>query len=127
MHFFTSHFFTKLKTQGVDAVSTWTAKKNIRIFDKTLIFIPINQSLHWSLCVVVNPAHIQQKKADDEKMPCILFMDSLKAHQKARIAKYIRKWLNHEWATLYDDDEWKGPFLTGNMKVYAPRSKCRSF
>ena len=31
----------------------WT--KRINIFEKDLVFIPINEDLHWSLAVIVNP------------------------------------------------------------------------
>lgn len=47
-----------IKDDGPEAVASWTAKKNINIFDKKLIFIPVNADLHWSLCVVVNPGLI---------------------------------------------------------------------
>ena len=58
VHVFTSHFMTTLWKEGPKAVSSWTAKKNIDIFEKKLIFIPVNRDLHWSLCVVVNPGFI---------------------------------------------------------------------
>jgi Ulp1 family protease len=58
VHFFTSHFYTTLQDEGVDAVSSWTTNKGIDIFSKRIIFLPINQSLHWSLCAVVNPGLI---------------------------------------------------------------------
>ena len=58
VHFFTSHFMTTLKDKGIKAVSSWTANKNINVFKKRLIFIPVNENLHWSLCVVVNPGLI---------------------------------------------------------------------
>ncbi|KAL3903413.1 MAG: hypothetical protein SGILL_010456, partial [Bacillariaceae sp.] len=59
VHFFTSHFFTTLSKNGPAAVTSWTSKKNIDIFKKKLIFIPINKTMHWSLCVVVNPGEIE--------------------------------------------------------------------
>ena len=49
---------TTLKDEGAKAVESWTANKNINVFEKKLIFVPINANLHWSLCVVVNPGHI---------------------------------------------------------------------
>ena len=58
VHFFTSHFMTTLKDEGTKAVESWTANKNINVFEKKLIFVPINANLHWSLCVVVNPGYI---------------------------------------------------------------------
>ena len=63
VHFFTSHFMTTLKRKGVDAVSSWTANKNINVFKKRLIFVPVNADLHWSLCVVVNPGLIASNHA----------------------------------------------------------------
>ena len=47
-----------LASDGAEAVSSWTAKKRIDIFEKKLIFVPVNSDLHWSLCVVVNPGFI---------------------------------------------------------------------
>ena len=32
--------------------------KNINVFEKKLVFIPVNADLHFSLCVVVNPGLI---------------------------------------------------------------------
>ena len=55
VHFFTSHFMTTMKEKGPEAVASWTEKKNIDLFQKKLVFIPVNADLHWSLCVVVNP------------------------------------------------------------------------
>jgi len=114
VHFFTSHFYTTLQDEGVDAVSSWTTKKGINIFSKRIIFLPINQSLHWSLCAVVNPGLIENydkihahnhslynENVDSElEVPCIIFLDSLKAHQKNVVACNVRRWLNHEWKKI---------------------------
>jgi sentrin-specific protease 7 len=58
VHFFTSHFMTTMKEKGPEAVASWTEKKNIDLFQKKLVFIPVNADLHWSLCVVVNPGKV---------------------------------------------------------------------
>ena len=55
-----------LASDGAKAVSSWTAKKKIDIFEKKLIFVPVNSDLHWSLCVVVNPGSISNNY-DEEK------------------------------------------------------------
>lgn len=55
-----------LASDGAKAVSSWTAKKRIDIFEKKLIFVPVNSDLHWSLCVVVNPGFIANN-SDNEK------------------------------------------------------------
>lgn len=62
VHFFSSHFYTSLVEEGHSGVESWTRKKNIDVFTKKLIFIPINKSLHWSICVVVNPSAIMEHK-----------------------------------------------------------------
>lgn len=54
-----------LKKDGPQAVSSWTAKKHINVFNKRLIFVPVNADLHWSLCVIVNPGLIANNYDDD--------------------------------------------------------------
>ena len=44
--------------QDSEYIMIWTVNKKINVFEKKLIFIPINANLHWSLCVVVNPGLI---------------------------------------------------------------------
>jgi Ulp1 family protease len=109
LHIFSSHFFTTLSDDGADAVRSWTAKKNIDIFQKKLIFIPINQSLHWSLCVVVNPAAIVNASSDegssDDPLACMIFLDSLKAHRKGWVRAQVMKWLNAEWRRLEKEED----------------------
>mmetsp|Transcript_3548 Transcript_3548/g.9364 ORF Transcript_3548/g.9364 Transcript_3548/m.9364 type:complete len:1591 (-) Transcript_3548:489-5261(-) len=139
VYFFTSHFFTTLLEEGPEAVSSWTSKKGIDIFEKDFVFLPINESLHWSLCVIVNPGFImnalQEGQEDDNsdsgisedaRCPCILFLDSLKAHRKARVAAWVRKWLNFEAKRLqkFNEANTDTPFNTTSMRVYDPRSKC---
>jgi hypothetical protein len=100
----TSHFYTKLATKGIDEVANWSKRTNI--FNKTLIFIPINEGEHWSLCVVVNPGCILEHNAtvesamsfhDEQKCPFMVLFDSLKYHDADEIGKNIKGWLNWEW------------------------------
>jgi len=65
VHFFSSHFMTTLKEKGPEAIASWTEKKNINVFEKKLVFIPVNADLHWSLCVVVNPGLIANNLDSD--------------------------------------------------------------
>lgn len=111
IHCFSSHFFTTLVDEGVDSVTKWTAKKGINVFEKKFVFIPINETLHWSLCVVVNPGHINDR-ADEDPMACLLFLDSLKAHKKKKVARKVREWLNSEWKRIKSEEKvvGKGPF-----------------
>jgi hypothetical protein len=106
---FPSHFFTTLSDEGTYAVRSWTARKHIDIFQKKLIFIPICQSLHWSLCVVVNPGAIlnasNNEASPDDPLPCMIFLDSLKAHEKSRVQTHVMKWLNAEWIRLKKEED----------------------
>lgn len=129
IHCFSSHFFTTLLDEGVDNVTKWTAKKGINIFEKKFVFIPVNQMLHWSLCVVVNPGHISNK-AEEGPKACLLFLDSLKAHRKKKISKLVRKWLNSEWRRIHSTEEaaaGSGPFASEEyFRLLDPKSKWSS-
>jgi Ulp1 family protease len=139
VHFFSSHFYSALVKDKPSGVKRWTEKKGIDIFEKKFIFIPINKTLHWSQCVVINPgAIIEHNKGvvvnfaeeesfdQDAPFPCILFLDSLKAHQKAQVAKNVKAWLNAEWKRLgKSDDPALAPFTSHrtSMTVFTPKSK----
>ena len=141
VHFFTSHFFAMLDDEGPLAVSSWIAKKNIDIFQKRFIFIPINEGRMWSLCVVVNPGSIENEfkdeedQSDDQDFPFILFLDSFKplreAHQKvkASVAKKVRRWLNYEAKRLGKFKETfeheANLFNWKTMEVFEPKGKQR--
>jgi hypothetical protein len=150
IHFFTTHFFTKLETDGPEALANWTGKKGIDIFKKKMIFVPVNKQLHWSFCAVINPGSIRDHKhnieikkeitpEDMEKpFPFLFFFDSLKAHRKAHVAKLLRKWLNSEWTRLqkaspslatddYEsslvDQDAEAPFTTKTIQAFDPKGK----
>lgn len=121
VHFFTSHFYSTLAAEGAEGVRSWTAKKNINIFEKRFIFIPINKTLHWSLCIVVNPGAIVQEVDDeDPPLPCILFFDSLKMHGKRKIQSNVVKWLKAEWKRTKEGNA-DQLFTNGNFKLYDPQ------
>jgi sentrin-specific protease 7 len=129
IHFFTSHFYTTLLNEGEDAVMSWTSKKNINVFQKKFIFIPINKDLHWSLCVIVNPGHIMHAFEDDEEkkselpLPGLIFLDSLSLHRKPTIRSKLQKWLNAEWTRLHGEPEQPSPFNKKTFRLFSPRGK----
>ena len=150
VHIFTSHFYTTLLEEGPAAVESWTAKKGIDIFSKRFIFIPVNRSAHWSLCVVTNPGSIEHRirsnNADDidddddgldKPYPCFLFFDSLKMHRKTTITKKLREWLNAEWERLekpalrgstrpFTEDTMECPNLKGMFLCFFPSFRLRN-
>jgi len=130
VHFFTSHFMSTLKDDGPEAVSSWTAKKNINIFSKKIIFVPVNADLHWSLCAVINPGLVcanadvdSGEQWESHDAACILFFDSLKMHQKERVAFNIRKWLNYEWNRVAKNKKknMKRIFDKWTMRLFTPK------
>ncbi|KAH8054406.1 hypothetical protein JL721_10530 [Aureococcus anophagefferens] len=125
VHVFSTFFFTKMleaeafpgsfdAKKAYAKVKRWT--KNVDVFDQDLLFVPVNEHLHWSLAVVVNPGKKPSRRtprraaeeggvieidsdsdgdgddADatpDSSEPYILAMDSLRSHDKGRIAEYL--------------------------------------
>ncbi|GFH58426.1 hypothetical protein CTEN210_14902 [Chaetoceros tenuissimus] len=121
VHVFTTQFYTKLEEEGVESVKSWTAKKNIDIFEKKYVFVPVNKDIHWSLLVIVNPGNIfsdddEEARNQNLEHPYILFMDSLRAHKKARLQKTLHKWLNAEAARLGKFDR-KDPYENSTCPV----------
>ena len=147
-HYFSTHFYSMLCKQGPEGVQRWTAKKGIDIFQKRLIFVPVNKSLHWSLTVIVNPGAIRShhemmdrgmgqagKDPFDERgelekpCPMLLFFDSLECHSKATVSRRLREWLNAEWnrRSEGEQDDLKDPFDTKSMKIFNPKCKYGAF
>lgn len=141
-HYFSTHFFSKLLMEGPGGVQKWTERKGIDIFEKRLIFVPVNKSLHWSLAVIVNPGYIiphcdRVDRAPDGKLedihieqfhdkprPVILFFDSLKCHPKATVAGQLRRWLNAEWKRKKGESNRDSPLFTKTtMEVISPGGK----
>lgn len=68
MYFFNTYFFEALtktptgkKGFNYDAVSRWT--KNINLFSRDFVVVPVNENLHWYLAIICNlPAFV----ADDD-------------------------------------------------------------
>jgi hypothetical protein len=139
LHYFSTHFYSALCEKGAEGVQRWTARKGINIFEKTFIFVPVNKALHWSLAVVVNPGAILRHKKwlddcelvdtdededySDQLYPCILFFDSLKAHNTNAVANNLRKWLNAEWkrTKAVGSNPVENPFTKKTMPDSSPR------
>ncbi|XP_061749229.1 sentrin-specific protease 3-like [Nerophis ophidion] len=114
VHFFNSFFYDKLRTKGYDGVKRWT--KNVDIFQKDLLLIPIHLEVHWSLVSVDIP-----RKA-------ITYFDSQRTLNR-RCPKHIFKYLQAE-AVKKDQQEflmgWKG-FFKMNVGRQNNDSDCGAF
>jgi sentrin-specific protease 7 len=70
-YFFNSFFFSKLADDDMmhgkaafARVKKWTRK--VKLFDKDYLFIPVNQSLHWSLIIICHPGNIGGLSSEDQ-------------------------------------------------------------
>ncbi|KAG7495808.1 sentrin-specific protease 3-like [Solea senegalensis] len=114
VHFFNSFFYDKLRTKGYEGVKRWT--KNVDIFQKDLLFIPIHLEVHWSLVSVDIPRR------------AITYFDSQRTLNR-RCPKHIFKYLQAE-AIKKDQQDfltgWKG-FFKMNVGRQNNDSDCGAF
>ncbi|KAJ3405519.1 hypothetical protein HDV05_006534, partial [Chytridiales sp. JEL 0842] len=107
-------------------VRRWT--KGVDIFAKELIFVPINEHMHWYLAVIVNPAAFLKKKESDtiedltddtspsSDTQCeILIFDSLTGKHPS-VSKTLSSYLRHEAM-----DKGKGGALEKDLPCRYPR------
>ncbi|XP_076145219.1 sentrin-specific protease 3b [Alosa pseudoharengus] len=114
VHFFNSFFYDKLRTKGYDGVKRWT--KNVDIFQKDLLLIPIHLEVHWSLVSV------------DIKRKAVTYFDSQRTLNN-RCPKHIAKYLLAEAFMKQRRDfmtGWKGYFKM-NVARQNNDSDCGAF
>ncbi|XP_015196342.2 sentrin-specific protease 3 [Lepisosteus oculatus] len=114
VHFFNSFFYDKLRTKGYEGVKRWT--KNVDIFKKQLLLIPIHLEVHWSLVCV------------DVPQRSITYFDSQRTLNR-RCPKHIAKYLQAE-AVKKDQTDfltgWRG-FFKMNVARQNNDSDCGAF
>ncbi|XP_053201771.1 sentrin-specific protease 6-like [Panonychus citri] len=84
-------------------VKNWT--KNVNIFHKDFIIMPINKSGHWFLVIICYPRKVPSMNEilpneieKSPKRPCILFMDSAQiVNSELAFSEPIRHFLTKEW------------------------------
>ncbi|XP_070810763.1 sentrin-specific protease 3 [Pituophis catenifer annectens] len=114
VHFFNSFFYDKLRTKGYEGVKRWT--KNVDIFNKEILLIPIHLEVHWSLICV----EVKQKK--------IIYLDSQRTLNR-RCPKHICRYLQAEADKKNRPDfreGWRGVFQM-NIARQNNDSDCGAF
>ncbi|KAM9312984.1 sentrin-specific protease 3 [Gastrophryne carolinensis] len=114
VHFFNSFFYDKLRTKGYDGVKRWT--KNVDIFSKQLLLIPIHLEVHWSLVCV------------DVSRRTVTYFDSQRTLNR-RCPKHIARYLQAEAVKKERPefiDGWKGYFKM-NVARQNNDSDCGAF
>ena len=113
VHMFSTMFYKRLTSshktkskeeQGLTAaqkkhsrVKTWT--KNVNIFDKQFVIIPICEHSHWYLVIIINPGQIvfdAESRQNGDGEPLFLVLDSL-GGGKSSAVENIRQYLEQEW------------------------------
>ncbi|KAJ4873529.1 Cysteine proteinases superfamily protein [Raphanus sativus] len=107
-HFFNCFFFRKLANldkgspssfggrEAYQRVQKWT--KNVELFEKDYIFIPINFSFHWSLIIICHPSELVPSSVENpSRVPCILHLDSIKGSHKGGLVNIFPSYLREEW------------------------------
>ncbi|XP_026854230.2 sentrin-specific protease 3a [Electrophorus electricus] len=114
VYFFNSFFYDKLRTKGYEGVKRWT--KNVDIFQKKYLLIPIHLEVHWSLVCVNIPERT------------ITYFDSQRTLNR-RCPKHIAKYLLAEAIKREQKDfyiGWKGLFKM-NVARQNNDSDCGAF
>ncbi|XP_073148741.1 probable ubiquitin-like-specific protease 2A [Henckelia pumila] len=117
-HAFNAFFFRKLADLDQDPsrardgkkafqrVQKWT--RNVNLFEKDYVLIPVNFSFHWSLIVICHPGKVANFKAKDmdnsSEMTCILHMDSLRGIHIG-FENLIQSYLLEEWKERHKELE----------------------
>jgi Ulp1 family protease len=109
VHLFNTFFFKKWSgcTQKVNegdlqydlsrynVVRKWA--KNVDIFTKDFLVIPVNHKLHWSLAIVCFPGAVLETTQDCKRRCCILGFDSLRLFRDAHFDQ-IKRYMNMAWS-----------------------------
>lgn len=93
-----SIFYTTLTSHGSKRVEIWNCNKDL--FQKEIIFIPINLDYHWLICVIINPNNNYNKFQPRPIKPQIMVLDSADVYNKTIIANNICNWIKDEWRYL---------------------------
>ncbi|RLN23733.1 ubiquitin-like-specific protease 1D [Panicum miliaceum] len=111
LYMFNTYFYSKLEealsTPG-DRDSQFSKLRrwwrNVDIFKKAYIILPINEKMHWSLIIVCMPT----KEGDSG--PVMLHLDSLGLHSSQKLFDTVARYLEAEWRHLQKDSSYDIPF-----------------
>ena len=103
-------------------VERWT--RNVDIFAKRFLLVPVLDQHHWSLAIVCHPGELAKRAIARERReregldgidevdegedcpvrPCIIHMDSNRQHSAKKIEKFLRCFLELEWRKRHADE-----------------------
>lgn len=139
--FFSSFFFGRMtQTDPIDynGVKGWT--KNMDLFEQQYVFVPICDSFHWSLIIVLNLNNLEKvlKRGDPNaeiharSVPRIVYLDSLEPERGTVFGAKMCSYVIEEW--FERKEETKSPErkkqvrdqITQQLKTRKPRIPFQS-
>eukprot|EP00092_Neocalanus_flemingeri_P033060 GFUD01035954.1.p1 GENE.GFUD01035954.1~~GFUD01035954.1.p1 ORF type:complete len:1471 (+),score=415.21 GFUD01035954.1:79-4491(+) len=106
-------------------VKGWT--KNVNLFEKNMVIIPICEHSHWYLVIAIRPGLITIPLGSDDRQtkgePFMIVLDSMGGNKSAAVTN-IRHYLAAEWKAKMcgeegDEDEYE--FSSKEMKTVRPK------
>jgi hypothetical protein len=105
-------------------VKGWT--KNVNLFEKNMVIIPICEHSHWYLVIAIRPGLITIPVGSEERVrkgePFIIVLDSMGGNKTAAVSN-IRHYLAAEWKAKMcgeEGDEEEFEFSSKEMKTVRP-------
>lgn len=105
IHIFSSFFYNKLSASVMKSdvksrlkLGRWT--RNLNIFEKQIVIVPINEHLHWSLAIITIPGF------EDMHLPMIIMDDDDAADViQIEIEEEMESEENDDWIAKWSTDE----------------------
>ncbi len=61
------HTILHQNVDGIKIVTAWTTKRDLDVFTKKMLFLPIHQDFHWSLCIICNAGNVSSSGCVEEE------------------------------------------------------------
>jgi len=102
-------------------VKGWT--KNVNLFEKNMVIIPICEHSHWYLVIAIRPGLITIPVGSEDRIkkgePFMIVLDSMGGNKTAAVSN-IRHYLAAEWKAKMCGDEEEFEFSSKEMRTVRP-------
>ena len=112
----------KINLKRASAYLHGSKGKQINIFNKILMLIPINPGeYHWGLYATVNLSYVLGLSEDKGPMPLSLYLDAMGNSMQEVSREKLRRFLNYEWKLMKNKDQ--EPFTTVSLPKLEPEGQ----
>jgi len=98
-HAFNSFFYKKIQSEGAQGVLRWSKRAKVggkALLETEKLFIPINQGMHWTLCVVEAKNHKQ-----------ITVYNSMGVSRGREVCNNVLAWIEKELGKDFVREDWR--------------------